>query len=275
LLPHQDNPRFRLYEGDIRDAAFVRSAMQSAKPDIVVHLAAIHFIPLCEANPAQTISVNVVGTQTLIDNLPETTRRILFASTGDVYAPSETPHRESDQLGSMNVYGLSKSFCESLMALAGKRNPATKFLALRFFNAYGPGETNPHVLPDIFEGIRRGGTLMLGTRSTMRDYVYVTDLAAGIALATQYKGSAPVLNLGTGAAYSVDDLLELLSEILGKELPVGVNPERVRPIERQSLVADRTAATRELGWTPSHTIRDGLSKTAQWEMSERKSAQHR
>lgn len=261
LAPHKDNSLFSLFEGDLRNATFVKATLESVRPEAIVHLAAIHFIPHCEADAGNTIDVNVRATQVLLDALTPDTKHFIFSSTGDVYAPSDTPHSEDAALGSLNIYGLSKQMCEELMAFASRRNPGVKFTVLRLFNAYGPGETNPHVLPDIFAGLRAGGPLFLGNLTPLRDYVYVGDIANAIEAATRYSGTVRTMNIGTGAARSVAELLDKLSAILGRPLEIKTNPARLRASERQRLIADPARANAELGWRPQHNIDEALRKT--------------
>ena len=266
-----ENARFRLWEGDVRDGSFVSYVMREASPSTVYHLAAIHFIPLCESDPKQTLDVNVTGTQVVLATLPSATTRFVLASTGDVYAPSDAPHREDDPVGSLNIYGVSKQFCEQLLRLAGRRRPETRFIASRFFNIYGPGETNPHVLPDIMAGIRRGGALRLGNLTPKRDYIFVLDIVDALVRLRDYSGSAEALNIGSGVPTSVEDLLATLREILGAPLIVERDPARIRPVERQSLVADVSRTARELAWRARTSLRQGLDATLEDELPE----QHR
>jgi len=150
LLPHQGRPGFTLSEMDIRDTHRLSVLVKQYDAIAVVHLAALHFIPAAVADPTRTVSLNVLGTQSVLTACRSAgVERFWFASTGDVYAPSATAHREEDLLTPFNIYGLSKLMGEQLVALEARQQPATRFLIGRLFNLYGVRETNPHILPEI------------------------------------------------------------------------------------------------------------------------------
>ena len=268
LAPHLSNPRFTLFEGDVTTEGFLEAVVRRFRPALVYPLAAIHFIPRCNAHPAETLLVNVLGTQRLLDAIEATPEvRLVLASTADVYAPSNAPHRETDPVAPGNVYGASKLFCEQLLDLARRRYPRARFLAARLFNVFGPGETNPHVLPDIFADLRRGQPLRLGNLDPRRDYVYALDVADLLRRLADYPGSETVFNVGTGRGTSVAELIAELQAILGRPLDVEQDPAKVRPVERMNLVADISRARKELGWAPAHSLRDGLRRLVERELA--------
>src|SRR5438445_1592278 len=115
-----------LERGDIRDEALMARVALLGPFDTVYHLAALHYIPYCAAHPVETLSVNVLGTVVLLEALKAAPPdQLVFASTGDVYAPKSEPHRETDPLGPLSIYGLSKVFGERLIAAAVTERLAT------------------------------------------------------------------------------------------------------------------------------------------------------
>ena len=266
--PHLGDGRLQVLRGDVTDAVLVREIVAATRPAVVFHLAAIHFIPYCVAHPSETLLVNVVGTQLMLDALavvPEA--RLVFASTADVYAPSERPHREDDALATSNVYGASKHFCETLFDVARRTDPSRRIVSARFFNVFGSGETNPHVLPDILAQVREGNVLRLGSLEPRRDYVHARDVAEVLVRLAAYEGTETVFNVGTGIGTSVRELVDTLGQVLGRRLRVEQDPARVRPVERMHLVADIYRAKRELGWRPQLGLRDGLHDLVRRELA--------
>ena len=153
--------RVRLVIADLRDPG-LRRAVTTYRPDVIFHLAAIHFIPACERDPARAISVNVEGTQRILDVSAEAgVEAFVFASTGAVYAPSDEPHREDSRLGPTDVYGHTKFWAEQAVDLFHQRTGRAIAIA-RLFNVYGPGETNPHLIPTIILQADRDDPLRLG-----------------------------------------------------------------------------------------------------------------
>jgi UDP-glucose 4-epimerase len=257
--PALGDARLQVVRGDVTDAVLVREIVAEVRPAVVFHLAALHFIPYCVAHPSETLLVNVVGTQLVLDALaPVPDARLVFASTADVYAPAERAHREDDPIATTNVYGASKRFCEELFEVARRRDPARRIVAARLFNVFGPGETNPHVLPDILAQLREGPVLRLGNLEPRRDYVHARDVADALVRLAAYDGPATVFNVGTGIGTSVRELVDAVAAVLGQTIRVEQDPERVRPVERTSLVADVSRARRELGWSARMHLHDGL-----------------
>jgi UDP-glucose 4-epimerase len=249
----------RLLEGDVADAGMVRRVLAESRPEVVFHLAAHHFIPFCVAHPAETLRVNVLGTQILLDSLsPDMARCLVFTSSADVYASGEGVHAEDDALDSSNVYGLSKLVGERLMAFAARRLPGARFLTARLFNVYGPGETNPHVLPDILAGLGGSKTVRLGSLEPRRDYVWVGDVVDVLLRLASYQGQYSTFNVGTGVGSSVRHLLDGLEQVLDRAIEVEHDPAKVRPVDRPSLVADTRRTRAELGWVAHTPLVDGL-----------------
>ncbi len=266
--PHLGDARLAVVRGDITDAVLVRQIVAEVRPAVVFHLAALHFIPYCVAHPSETLLVNVVGTQLVLDALAAVPdARLVFASTADVYAASADPHREDDAIETSNVYGASKRTCEELFAVARRQGAGRCIVSARLFNVFGPGETNPHVLPDILAQVREGGVLRLGRLEPRRDYVHARDVAEALVRLAAYDGPETVFNVGTGVGTSVRELVDTLGDVLGRRLRIEQDSDRVRPVERMHLVADVGRARRELGWTPRLGLREGLCDVVSRELA--------
>lgn len=245
---------------DVRDTDAVARLVAQRRPQTVFHLAAIHFVPACNADPPAALSVNVVGTQSLLtalerEHLPES---LVLASTGAVYEPSERAHREDSALGPDDVYGHSKLWAEQAVRLWERRTGVAAGIA-RLFNVVGPGETNPHLVPEILAQAARSDELHLGNLDSRRDYIYLDDVAGGLqALA----GHAATVNLGSGTAVDGHALVREIGEVLGRELTVQGDPARLRPSDRPLLLSDPSKARDLLGWHAAVPLRDALTLTA-------------
>ncbi len=257
LLDHEG---FELRVGDLRDPAVLKAVADRGIFDVIYHLAAIHYIPECVAHPVETLSVNVVGTQALLSSI--SCRRLVFASTGDVYAPREGPHREDESPAPFNVYGLSKFFGERLLESASRVRESAAFVIARLFNVYGPRETNPHIIPQLVQQIRGGHHIRLGNLWPRRDYSYVADTVEALLALGDVPLSTPldVFNVGTGDTASVEELVTLLEQILGTSIQIEFDTERARLIERPHLQADISKIQRTTTWRPTHSLRDGLKQ---------------
>jgi len=260
-LPGAIRDRVRLESIDIRDAAALRRCLEMHQPRTVFHLAAIHFIPTCNADPRRAIDVNVTGTQALLDAcaVVGTADAIVLASSAAVYAPSDAPLHEESALGPVDIYGLTKLWVEQLAALFHQRTNMPVGVA-RLFNLFGPGETNPHLIPDIVAQCQAGDTLRLGNLESKRDYVSIDDVVAGLALLADACPSHGSLTCNFGSERSITGwgLVRLIEQLQGSRLIVTQDPARLRPSDNPVILSDCTRAHDLLGWRAKITLEDGL-----------------
>jgi UDP-glucose 4-epimerase len=262
-FPEEVLQTVRLEAADIRDPATLQRVMISFEPEVVVHLAAIHYIPECEADPALAVSTNVDGTLNVLLASP-TGARFVFASSGAVYRPEERPHSELNaELSPSDIYGLTKLHGEHYVRQVASAR-GLQAVIVRLFNVIGPGETNPHLLPEIVAQLKAGrDTIELGNLSPKRDYVSVRDAAAGfraVALGREPQpGETCVVNLGTSSAYSVIEVVEKLRRISGHDFRIRQADNRLRRVDRPYLAADTQEMARLFGWSPQYTIDDALA----------------
>jgi len=247
---------------DVRDRGRVAELIAETRPDAIVHLAAIHFIPECDAHPDLAVGTNVGGTVNLLLECPPSCRFVL-ASSAAVYRPSSTPLvEERSPVAPADVYGLTKAHAEDYVRLLARQRgfPA---VVVRLFNVMGPGETNPHVLPEIIGQLRSGAdTLWLGNTAARRDFVHVADAADGFVAAAVNgsvdPGDAVTVNLGSGVACSIGDVVEELSTIIPRRIRIEQDRARLRTFDNPLLLADNDRMKRLFAWTPGRDLRGTL-----------------
>jgi UDP-glucose 4-epimerase len=251
----------RLVEADIRDADALTRCLETYRPRTVFHLAALHFIPACNADPRRAIDINVTGTQTLFDACAASgaVEAIVIASSAAVYASSVTPLHEESALGPVDIYGLTKLWNEQQAALFHRRTGIPVGIA-RLFNQFGPGETNAHLIPAIIEQVRAGGALRLGNLASRRDYLYTDDAARGLIALAGACGEHGSLTCNFGSERAVDgwQLVRLIEHLHGSPLVVTQDPARMRPADTPVILSDCTRAHELLGWYAATTLEDGL-----------------
>ncbi len=263
-----ERAELQLLRCDIRNPSDVTRVMEEFKPDIVVHLAALHYIPECEDQPALAIDTNVMGTVNLLVACPPGCRFVL-ASTGAVYGPDESPHHEDySLLAPSDIYGFTKLHAEHYVRMiAAKRG--LKAAIVRLFNVVGPGETNPHLLPELVAQLQSGRRIVeLGNLSPQRDYIGVNEAARGfeaVALGEAVEpGKTVVVNLGTSHTHSVADVVEKLRKVSGVDFAVRQDESRIRAVDRPVLCADNRRIGELFGWHPQQTLDDVLMQM--WEL---------
>lgn len=256
-----DCAEVRLQVLDIRHRVELIHLMMAERPWGVVHLAARHFIPACETSPTETLDINVMGTQNLLDACAvHPPKRLVFASTADVYAPSNSPHDEHDRVEPQGVYGWSKLLGERLLCEQADRLGDCESVVARLFNVYGPGDPHPHLLPEILRQARRGRILHLGDLGEARDFVYVDDVAE--ALVVLLRDAQPgVFNVGAGAAVTGRDLVDLVANLTGRHLETRVDTARLRRRSRPMSWAAADRLRQTVPWWPRTSLHDGIQHT--------------
>jgi UDP-arabinose 4-epimerase len=256
-----------LEEGDLRDLARLAAVLQRHRPAAVMHFAAQALVGLSVAEPALTWSINRDGTAALIAALAGAGNPpVVFSSTCSLYGNSDAALLdESLPPAPTNPYAASKRAAEELLEAAPLRS-----VRLRYFNAAGADpegelgevhEPETHLIPNILRAVLGGPPLALhgmdyptpdGT--CLRDYVHVTDLAAAHLAALRHllaEGQSATLNLGSGEAASVLQVIAAAERVTGRPVPWQAGPRR--PGDPPRLVADCSRAAQLLGWRPQRS----------------------
>lgn len=245
---------------DIRDQA-LESILTEFDPDTIYHLAALHYIPYCNANPEEAFEVNVMGTRNILNvaRQLDSLSNIVFASTAAVYPPRDEANHESTTTGPMDIYGRTKLIGEDLCRLFAQETNVS-ITAARLFNVYGPNETNEHLIPAILQQVRAGRRdIELGNLSPRRDFIHVDDAARALeCLGTQFKSTFEPYNIGTGDPYSVREVVEETSAALDESITITQDDDRTRESDRPHLEADVSKLTTDFVWEPQVNFREGL-----------------
>jgi UDP-glucose 4-epimerase len=252
----------RLEELDIRDGPGLRRIVARMRPQIVVHLAAMHFIPAVDGAPELAEDVNVGGTRALLDALEDVPpQRLVFASTAAVYPDRAGPIPETCEPGPLDTYGRTKLEGERLVDEFGTASRMSAVLA-RIFNVVGRRETNAHVVPELVGQLREGARrVRLGNLGPRRDYTDVRDVADALARLTLMPSTGTQrVNVGSGRGVSVADLVTACERVLGQPIEVDVDESRRRAVDRQELVADNARLRSLTGWAPKRTLEQTLAE---------------
>jgi NAD dependent epimerase/dehydratase len=252
--------------GDLRDAESVAQAM--AGTETVFHLGALIAIPYSYANPRGFFETNVIGTFNVAQAaLAAGVGRVVHTSTSEVYGTAQTvPITEQHPLEAQSPYAASKIGADKLMDSFHRSYdlPAT---TLRPFNTYGPHQSRRAIVPTIISQALAGDRLRLGALDPRRDLTFVSDTVAGfIAAAEAPEALGRTVQLGTGSDVSVGELVDVVAELLGRELTVEVDPARLRPAnsEVMRLISSPGLALELMGWSPRFDLRAGLRRTIEW-----------
>jgi NAD dependent epimerase/dehydratase len=252
--------------GELRDVESVAAAIKGS--EVVLHLGAQIAIPYSYVNPRDFLEVNVLGTLNVAQAaLRHGVQRIVHTSTSEVYGTAQSvPITETHPLEPQSPYAASKVAADKLMD-SYHRSFDLPVCVLRPFNTYGPRQSARAIIPTIISQALAGSTLRLGSLHPRRDLTYVEDTAAAfVAAATSEGAVGRTIQLGTNHDVSVGDLVDMVAEVLGRELTVETDPARVRPdkSEVERLISGPQLARELLGWEPTVDLREGLARTIDW-----------
>jgi UDP-glucose 4-epimerase len=256
-----------LWIADLERPDGVAAALQAHRPDVLFHLAGVHFIPQCNRDPRATVAANVVGTQSLLNAMREipSATALVIASSGAVYSPGPGPHSEEDPLCPTDIYGLTKLWNEHQASRFHAHLEGTVGVAVaRLFNVFGPGETNEHLIPTLLAQAATGDQIRLGNLTTRRDYVYVEDVVDALVRMSRVgqRLGYEVFNVGSETQYSGHELLALAEQVLGHAIEVRADSSRLRSSDRPNLVSNCSKIAGALGWKPRTDLRKGLAAAA-------------
>jgi len=263
------SPRFALVEGDLRAPADLSRAFAAARPDAVVHLAALAGVRPSLADPARYADVNVLGTVRVTEAArAHGVRRVVFASSSSVYgADSEPPFKETDPcVRPLSPYASTKRAGE-LGLYTAHHLYGLDVTCLRFFTVYGPRQRPDLAIHKFARDIlARRPIELYGDGSSSRDYTWIDDIIDGVVAAIDEQGrGAPayrVYNLGGSRATTLLGLVELLATALGETPVIAWKPEQ--PGDMRRTLADLTIVGRALGYAPRVPIEEGIARFATW-----------
>ena len=253
--------------GDVRDPVRLDSAVEGR--DVVFHLAALIGIPYSYESPDSYVQANVMGTQNVLNACRRTgVARMVHTSTSETYGTAITaPIGEDHPLQPQSPYSASKIGAD-MMALSYWHAFELPVAVVRPFNTYGPRQSTRAVIPTILSQLHAGAKqIKLGATTPTRDFNFVEDTVSGfLAVAGSDRALGNVVNIGSGREISIGDLVALLVDITGSDAEVVTQEDRLRPAgsEVERLLCDNTRAREWCGWTPEHTLEDGLRITSEW-----------
>lgn len=250
-------------EGDVRYANVVEHAVRGA--EAIVHLAAV-CINKSISDPTESLDVNLLGTQNVLDAAARASvQRIVYASSASIYGnPTSLPIRENDRPSPLTPYCIAKLAGEQLLAFYAKRSNMS-WLALRFFNVYGPGQqTDAYYTSVVLAFLRRiaagEAPVIDGSGEQTMDFVHVHDVARSVGLALDSSASGEALNVGTGLQTTIAELADHLIRAVGADVKPVFRPREVLVTKREASI-ERTKEL--LGWEPTVGLPQGLASVVE------------
>jgi GDP-6-deoxy-D-talose 4-dehydrogenase len=244
---------------DLTDATSVTEMVNDVRPDAVVHLAGIAFVG--HGSVDDFYQVNLLGTRNLLDALSKGghgKRGVVLASSANIYGNTRvSPISESTPPAPANDYAVSKLAMEYMAKLFAAQLPIA---ITRPFNYTGVGQDAKFLVPKIVSHFRqRAARIELGNLDVARDFSDVRDVAAVYAALLDGRMiGGETVNICSGRAIALGDIIDMCSAITGHDLEVSVNPAFVRADEIKTLNGDPSRVETLLGGLDRHRFEDTL-----------------
>lgn len=254
---------FRL--GDFDDTSSLAEALVDV--DVVYHLLSTSVPSTSDRDPVADIQGNLIGTVRLLELMrgAEARRMVYLSSGGTVYGPPHTnPVSETHPERPISSYGIVKSAIEKYL-LMEQHLHGLEPVILRASNPYGPRQGHKGVQGVIgtflWRVARNEPIEVWGDGSVVRDFIYVSDLAALCAECAQADFTG-VFNAGSGEGSSIREIIDLVSEVTGRKIEPVYKPGRGFDVPR--IVLDTSEVTAKTGWKLTTTLSQGILQTWEW-----------
>lgn len=252
--------------GDLKDSDCVRKAVRGQQ--VIFHLGALIGIPYSYVNPRDVVDTNVYGSLNILTSaLDYHIEKVVHTSTSEIYGTAQyVPMNEKHPTNPQSPYAASKLGAD-LLAISFYRSFDLPVGIIRPFNIFGPRQSARAVIPSIITQALLRQSISLGSVSPTRDLTFVKDSVEGfIHFAECEKTTGEVVNLGSNHEVSINQIIMLVSNCLGKKIKVHTDKKRIRPdkSEVERLFSDSRKAKTLFGWNPKTGLKEGIEKTIDW-----------
>lgn len=260
-----DHPRYQHIVGDYCTEKHFARILRDYRISVVYHLICTSVPKPGTEHLEEDVVQNMLPTLRLLDALAETgVKRIIFSSSGGtVYGEGSVnrPNAEEDRLKPLCGYGVQKAAIESYLHLYQHMHGLSPIIA-RIANPYGPNfqrNRTQGIIPILIRKLVEGeGVELYG--DTIRDYLYIDDVIRALAGMIDYRGEETVFNVGSGEGIWLHDLIKSIETVVGREFSQITNCE-IRSCDVCVNALDTRKIQRELGWSPSVPLSEGIRKT--------------
>lgn len=265
------DPRVKIYDvgGDIMQSDILQSALDEA--DGVFHFAALWLLQ-CHEYPRTAFDVNVRGTFNVMEAcVAKGVQRLVYSSSASVYGDAlQEPMSEDHPFNNKNFYGATKIAGEAMLRAFHHRY-GLNYVGLRYMNVYGPRQDYHGayiaVIMKMLDAIDKGESpTILGDGSEAFDFVAVEDCAAANVCAMKSEAVDQFYNVGTGTRTSLRELAEQLIQLTGSNQPINYASRSQATLVR-NRIGDPEKASREISFTASIRLLDGLQRLIDWRKS--------
>jgi GDP-4-dehydro-6-deoxy-D-mannose reductase len=273
----EDNPENRIiprdlkvYVGDLREEKEVAGCIEDFPPDLIFHLAAQSSVKLSFENPAETFSINIIGTLNILETISrlKPPPKVLIISSSEIYGQlkaDQIPVTEEAPIKPVNPYAVSKAGVD-LMAYQYYKAYDLPVYWVRAFSHAGPRQRTVAVLSDwAFQAARielglSSPEIKVGNLDVTRDYTDVRDTVNAYFTILEKGEPGQPYNVCSGKGYRLADLLKVITSFCSKKIKIVADPSRLRPVDIPILIGSSDKLKKSTGWQPEieidKTLRD-------------------
>ncbi len=256
---------------DLLNAELVKRTIAHWHPDVIVHLAAVSYVPRSFQDPVGTIANNVIGQVNLLEaaRALEPPPLVIVVSSSDAYGlvyEHELPVRETQPFRPLSPYGVSKA-TQDLLGLQYALAYGLPVVRVRPFTHIGPGQSERFAISGFARQIAEAElglappVLLVGDLEVERDILDVRDVVRAYELLADPRFAGDVFNIASGRSWRLADIVQRLLEYARVPLRVKQDPGRLRPADVRVLYGDATALRQATGWRPEIPLEQTLADT--------------
>jgi len=252
--------QIHLLEADLKEMVSLKKALAEIEPDRIFHLAAQSFVPTSWRCPGETFAINSIGQVNLFEAVLDLglTPRIQIACSSEEYGlvhPDEVPMNESNPLRPLSPYAVSK-VAQDFLGYQYFKSYGLHVVRTRGFNHTGPRRGEVFICSNFARQIveiekkQRDPVLFVGNLEAKRDFTDVRDTVRAYWLSLEKGEAGEVYNIGSGIAFTAQEILDKLLALTDADVRVEVDPLRLRPSDVMILLSDSSKFRSISGWEP-------------------------
>ena len=261
----------QVHQLNILNKEDIVTLLYEVRPDYIFHLAAQSSVSVAWRNPGLTIDVNVKGSVNLLDAIRELYYKpsVLLIGSGEEYGhikEGETPIKEDNHVRPGNIYAATK-VCQNMIASIYAQAYDMNLMMVRAFNHIGPSQAPIFVVSDFckqvaeIEAGKKEPIMYVGNLAAKRDFTDVRDVVRAYALLIQKGEAGETYNVGSGHAYAIQEILDLIISLSSVDIKVEIDPNKIRPVDVPIIEADITKLNAVTGWKPEIELRQTIQET--------------
>lgn len=272
-LPHEkvEIEGAEVFNLDILNKDEIVDLLFKLRPDYIFHLAAQSSVGASWKHPDLTIDINIKGSVHVMDAIRELyyKPKVLLIGSGEEYGhikEEETPITEDNMIRPGNIYAVTK-VCQNMIGSIYAKAYDMDLMLVRAFNHIGPTQAPMFVVADFCKQVAeiekglRPPVMYVGNLTAKRDFTDVRDVVRAYAMLIQKGKAGETYNVGSGKAISIQEILDMIIFLSGKDIKVEVDPNKLRPVDVAIIEADTTKLKEATGWEQKITLKQTIQET--------------